>query len=693
MGFQSTYSLLWLVLFLALSTFLGWYFYRKNTWLQTQKQWLQRLLPLLRGAGLFLILVLLLQITLLLQQTEVERPVLITLIDNSESVKRFQDSSRIQGKMERFVQTMEERFGSKYEMAYYTIGSKLNEGKTIQLNEMASHHELAFKQIAEQYLNRNVGAILFATDGNYNTGDNPSYAAEQLSLTPIFSLGIGDTTPKKDQMITNLYYNDVVFLNDVFPLEVDIEAYKIKNTTATVTLSQFGKNLATKAVKYGNEEFAYQQVTFEVNAAKVGFQPYTVSVEYFDGEYSRINNTRTCYVEVIDSRNSLVFISSAPHPDIAALRSAAGTNENYQTTHLTPQELVTKKLKADLIVWHGPNFPVDNEAYTYIKQQKLPVLFVIPSALSNATLSELDLFSLNNQRGQSDEIQGKFNQGFNTFQLSEDTKNAIDFFPPLVSKFGVINPKGNYETLVFQKVGNTVKKEPLLYLNKQYQLAHGLIYGEGLWRWRLSDYMKTKSHDHFNELFLKIFAYLTVKREGIGLSVQFDKRFTKNDRITVNANFYNASLTPITTPKIIMTLVDDKGKKFVNQFNVTNNGYSLDLGSLPPGNYQWTASTEYQNKKYVKKGAFLVEDQSLERSVNAANHGILKQLAKQSNGKYYPFSAYEQALNDIEKRSDITTIEHATTQFWSLVDSWFLLLLIALCFFTEWFLKRYYGAY
>ena len=265
-----------------------------------------------------------------------------------------------------------------------------------------------------------------------------------------------------------------------------------------------------------------------MNAAKVGFQPYTVSVEYFDGEYSRINNTRTCYVEVIDSRNSLVFISSAPHPDIAALRSAAGTNENYQTTHLTPQELVAKKLKADLIVWHGPNFPADNEAYTYIKQQKLPVLFVIPSAFSNASLSELNLFSLNNQRGQSDEIQGKFNQGFNTFQLSEDTKNAIDFFPPLVAKFGVINPKGNYETLVFQKVGNTVKKEPLLYLNKQYQLAHGLIYGEGVWRWRLSDYMKSKTHDHFNELFLKIFAYLTVKREGMGLSVQFDKRINNS---------------------------------------------------------------------------------------------------------------------------------------------------------------------
>jgi hypothetical protein len=672
---------------------MAWYFYRKNAWLATQKKWLQRLLPFLRATGLFLIMFLLLQITFLLQRTEVERPVLITLLDNSESIRRFGDSNQIKGKIDRFTQDIRTKFGNKYDLAFYTIGSKFKDGQSALLNETESHHELAFKQLSEIYLNRNVGAVIFASDGNYNKGDNPTYAAEQLSLTPIFSIGIGDTIPKKDQMITNLYYNDVVFLNDVFPIQVDIEAYKIQNATALVTLSQNGKTIASKSITYGNDDFAYKQVPFEVTASKVGFQPYTITVEYLKGENSKVNNTRTCYIEVIDSRNSLVFTASSPHPDLAALRAVAETNENYETSFMTPQEIVTKKIKPDLVVWHGPNLPGDNEAFAYIKQQKIPVLFIIPGSLTNSTQSALDLFNLSNQRGQSDEIQGKFNNAFNVFDLSEESKNAIEYFPPLVAKFGVINPKGNFETLLFQKIGNTVKSEPLMYLNKQYNLSHGLIYGEGLWRWRMADYMKTKSHSHFNELFLKTFAYLLVKKEGMGLSVQFEKRFNKNERITVNANFYNASLEPITTPKITMTLIDDKGKKFVNQFNVLNNGYNLDLGSLAPGNYQWTASTEYQNKKYVKKGAFLVEDQSLERSVNAANHGILKQLAKQSNGKYYPFSAYEKALNDIEKRSDITTIEHATTQFWNLVDTWFLLLFIALCFFTEWFLKRYYGAY
>jgi len=693
MAFQSTYSLFWIFLLVPLAGIIAWYFYRKNPWIITQKKWLQRLLPFLRATGLFLVMFLLLQITFLRQTTEVERPVLVTLIDNSESMRRFEDSSQIKEKINRFTRDLRARFGNKYDLAFYTIGNRFKEGQNVVLNETESHHEQAFKQLSEIYLNRNVGAVIFASDGNYNKGDNPIYAAEQLSLTPIFSIGIGDTVPKKDQMITNLYYNDVVFLHDIFPIQVDIEAYKIQNTSATVTLSQNGNIIASKSITYSHNDFAYKQVPFEVNASKVGFQPYTVTVEYLSGENSKINNTRTCYIEVIDSRNSLVFTSTTPHPDLAALRAAAETNENYETSFLTPQEIVAKKIKPDLVVWHAPNFPFDNEAFAYVKEQKIPILFIIPSAFSNTTQSTLDLFNLSNQRGQSDETQAQCNDAFKVFDLSEETKNTIAFFPPLVAKFGVINPKGNYETLLFQKIGNTVKSQPLMYLNKQYALPHGLIYGEGLWRWRLADYMKSKNHSHFNEIFLKTFAYLLVKKEGMGLSVQFEKRFAKNERITVNANFYNASLEPITTPKITMTLVDEKGKKFVNQFNVLNNGYNLDLGSLSPGNYQWIASTEYQNKKYVKKGAFLIEDQSLERSVNAANHGILKQLSKQSNGKYYPFSAYKQALNDIAKRSDITSIEHATTQFRNLVDLFLLLLFIALCFFLEWFFKRYYGAY
>ena len=88
-----------------------------------------------------------------------------------------------------------------------------------------------------------------------------------------------------------------------------------------------------------------------------------------------------------------------------------------------------------------------------------------------------------------------------------------------------------------------------------------------------------------------------------------------------------------------------------------------------------------------------MEDIGLEQATNTANHGVLKQLSKNSGGKFSSINGYEKLLDQLEARNDITTIERMTIDFWNLVDSWGFMLLIVLIFSSEWFLKRYFGAY
>jgi hypothetical protein len=184
--------------------------------------------------------------------------------------------------MNSFVQAVKNRFDEKYQLAFYTVGEALKENAPLTLSEHESNHAKAFNYISEQYLNRNIGAILFASDGNYNVGDNPTYPAEKISLTPIYTLGIGDTTPKKDQIITNLYYNDVVFLRDEFPIEVDLEAFKIKQKQVKVSLTQQGNVLGSQVVNYANQEYTFKQVRFNVTANKIGFQQKKIILYTFD---------------------------------------------------------------------------------------------------------------------------------------------------------------------------------------------------------------------------------------------------------------------------------------------------------------------------------------------------------------------------------------------------------------------------
>ena len=83
----------------------------------------------------------------------------------------------------------------------------------------------------------------------------------------------------------------------------------------------------------------------------------------------------------------------------------------------------------------------------------------------------------------------------------------------------------------------------------------------------------------------------------------------------------------------------------------------------------------------------------MEQATNTANHGVLKQLSKNSGGAFSALKDYEKLLNQLEGRADITTVERLTIDFWNLVDSWIYMLLIILIFASEWFLKRYFGAY
>ena len=386
MSFTATSSLFWLILIAAISAGAAWFFYRKNDWLSTQVKWVRYLIPTLRGLGIFFLLVLLLELTLLSIQTKVEEPILITVIDNSSSIRHNKDSAGISNKIKGIQNEIKERFSSKYEMAFYTVGEKIQENGPIQLNENKSNLELAFNHIADQYLNRNIGGIILLSDGNYNEGNNPSYSAEKISLTPVFSIGCGDTIPKKDQIISNLYYNDVVFLKDKFPIEVDLEAFKIINRQVKVSLTQQGRTILSQTVDYDTKPYAFKQLSFEVTAEKIGFQSYTVSVEYLDGEFSKSNNSKTCYIEVVDTRNSLCFISNGVHPDIAALREVAHANENYESKFLSPGEMMAKGLKPDLVIWYHPTLNLDENVLRYIEQNKLPVLYIInPSASAQET--------------------------------------------------------------------------------------------------------------------------------------------------------------------------------------------------------------------------------------------------------------------------------------------------------------------
>ncbi|MFM6935439.1 MAG: hypothetical protein ACKOXP_08350 [Flavobacteriales bacterium] len=692
MHLLTDYSFWWLLPIGIISFVLTYFYYQKVSWLNDLARWKRNLIQSLRFSSLFLIGVLLLGIVFEATHFRDEKPIFLTLVDNSASMKNFKDSSSIASTLEKYRAELKERYGNQFELVEWTIGSEQG-NKKVTFDEKSSNHELGFDAINTQFYNRNIGGVAFISDGNYNVGSNPSYAAEKLNLTPIFSLAVGDTTPKRDQFIKNVSANDLAYLNNDFPVEVDVESFKLNGKSAVVSILHNGKTVGSQTITYGSQKKDFKQLNFQLKADKIGMQSYTVLVSNLSGEYSIKNNRRNFYIEVVDARSKILLLSAAPHPDMSAFKDVLERNENYEVKSLLLKDWDQSLNKVDLVIWHEPGIQFDQAQHERLKSAGIPVLYILGQQTNAAEIAKLSIGLKSNSSSQTEELEPTFNTGFNSFELSEECRSAIAFFPPLTAKFGGIKVDPSAEILLFQRIGQIKKNDPLLFFSKGDKVKNGVIFGEGIWRWRLNDFIRHQNHDVFNEFIGKIANYLMVKNQGMGLRVQLPKRMNSEEELIVTASFYNASMEPITSPKIEFILLSDKGKMYKSQFAVAGSVYKLNQGKLNPGKYTWKASTTYNGKKQVKTGVFIVEEIQLEKLESFANHNNLKQLSKQSNGSFHVFSAYRKMLDELAKRNDIATVTYEDHTFDDFLDYTLIFFLLFSLLAAEWFLRRYFGSY
>lgn len=692
MRFASDISIWWVLPWALLSVGLAIWYYRNVPWLKEQSKSIRILMRFLRSAVLFLIGLLLIGLILESSFYREEKPVLITLLDNSSSMLNYKDSASVKKLINDYKSSLEEKYGEKFELISMTTGATVDYSEGLSFKDSKSNLYDGFEKIHEDFYNRNVGGVVLISDGNFNDGPNPTYAAEKISLTPVFSLLVGDTVKKKDQYIKNIAVNDVAFYRNQFPVEVDLEAVKIGKKQVTVSILQDGKTVASQKVDYSGNSIDFQHLSFVLNADKIGFQAYTVVVSDVENEYNYKNNKRTFYVEVIDSRSKVLVLAGAPHPDVSAIRQELEKDENLEVRSHLMKDWDKDLKKVDLVVVHEPGFNMESSALDHLMDKKIPTLFVVGPNASAQSFKGLGL-GVNIPSGkQTDENQAMINSGFTQFEISEDLKKAISFYPPLKSKFGELKVNGA-EILAYQRVGGVQKKDPIIFFLKKNGVKYGVVYGEGLWKWRVNEFARSGEQKGINELISKIGQYLLVKQNSAALRVTFPKRFTKNEEVLVNASFYNESMEPITTPSIDLVVTDEKSKKSKLQFGVSGNLYRLSLGKLAPGKYDWIATAKHSGKSFSKSGVFIVEDVDPELLVNSSNKTVLSQLADGTEGKVFDLKNYQALLNELGKRDDITSVSYKEASFDGLIDYKWLFILLLLLLATEWFFRRYLGAY
>jgi hypothetical protein len=686
---------LWLLLiWLPIAFFIARYFYQPKEWVADLNKKIRYSFIAIRFVSLALIGFLLLGILFESISYRKEKPMLITVVDNSQSMLNYKDKNQVPKDVTDLMSTIDKKFKNRFNIVNYKIDAEIATFDNKKLfSGSKTDLSAAFQHIRNLYSGKNIGGIVLVSDGNFNTGSSPIYAAEKLKFTPVFNLGVGDTVAPKDQLIRAVMSNEIAFLKNKFPIEVDLEAYKIQGASARVSVSLNGRELASQNVSWSNESYQYKRLSFLVESGTIGVNSIKVNVAAINGEYSTQNNSYTSYIEILDARSKVLMLAGAPHPDVSAIKSALEIDQNIQVVSKLTKDWDKSLIGIDFVIWHEPGVNFDASVANLLNTSKKSILYVIGTGTTPQSIQSLNLgirIPINNR---TDEVLPIVNRDFQNFVIDPKLVEMMQYYPPLKVRFGEIQPPKSAEVVLYQGVGNIQKSSPILYFAKNETGKYGVLIGEGLWKWKLNEKIKTGKQDQFNSLISSTRQYLTVRDNSSALRVTPPKRLIIGEDCIFKAEFYNDALELITTPKINLVIKDKLGKVSKYDFANMQNFYNLRFSGLAAGTYSWEASTNYKGKSYRKNGIFVIEDLKLEAMDSYANHTALKQLATQSNGHYDQLSNFNKVLTMIENRKDITNVEFKESILNNLINYKFIFFLLFVLLGLEWFGRRWFGGY
>lgn len=675
-------------------------YYRDTTFDEktSGSRWWKYAMAAFRFVAVTVLAVLLLSPFIRTRNTKQFKPVVAIVNDNSESVKTGlkQDTTAFKQQLKKLA----DKLGDKYEVAEYNAGDVLKRGIDFTYTDKATDLSGAIDEINSLYYNQNLGAVVLASDGIYNKGVNPVYTAAKATYS-VYTIALGDTTIQKDQKLANAYYNKITYLNDQFALRVDVEETNLpgKNVKLTVYEVKDGNNttqVQAKDIVYTSDNF-FQSYDFVLPADKVGIAHYRIVLSNVEGEISYRNNVRDIFVEVLDGRQKILLVAQSPHPDIAAFKSAIESNKNYQLDVEFADNFTKKLYEYNLVILH--QLPSNNNRVAGIlkdaAEQKKSLLFVVGSQTLLPELTRTQqCVSIKGSNDKFNEVTANISKDFSLFTLSDKTIQTIPKLPPFSCAFGDFSANPSSKVLLTQKINSVVTDFPLWLLNETGEQKTGAICGEGLWRWRLYDYLINKNHDATNELINKTVQYLSVKSDKRPFRVNLPKTiFQDNEAITFDAQLYNANYELVNQPDIDMKITGEDKKAYDYKFSKTENAYSLNAGFLPVGNYSYSAAVKFGNATYTATGRFSVSPLQLEEMRTRADHQVLYQLASQHNGAMHYLNDIDKIADEIDARNQLKPILYDTFVTEGAINlKWIFFLLLALLS-AEWVTRKYLGGY
>ncbi|WP_395058268.1 hypothetical protein [Flavobacterium sp.] len=637
------------------------------------------LLALLRFITIFSILLLLINPIISRKTYETSKTPLPIVVDNSQSISELKQenvSKEISQKLSENSQLKD-----KYDVQLFSFDDDFYSGKALDFKGKQSNIHKVAQNLKELYRNQNFPIVLLS-DGNQTIGSDYVYSFPQNNQ--IYPLILGDTTSFLDLKINQLNVNKYAFLKNKYPVEVFLQYNGNKAINTTFSIQQENNTIHKQTVSFSANKKS-QEISVLLNADRVGVHTYKAIISTSEAEKNKYNNVTNFAVEVIDQRSEIALISSINHPDLGAVKRAIESNVQRKVTFLKPQQIKSLQDYTILILYQ-PNA----EFKSVLEQNKSLQLnsFVITGlstdyAILNQYQNQLEF----RMSGQKEDFTAEFNPQFNSFAIDNI---GFEQFPPLENSFGNIDIKGNVNTLLQSQIRNIKTENPLLTFAENGIKRNAYLFGENIWKWRVESHVKTKSFEHFDVFMDKIIQFLASNASKKSLIVNHESFYNSGENIEISAQYFNKNYEFEENAQLTIQLKNKKTNVTkIYDFLKGNGEYKVNLEDLDAGNYSFTVKEN--NSKASYSSNFEVLDFEIEKQFVNPDVSRLSQLAINTNGKIFYPTQVDKLITELLKKESFPAVQKEIVKKSPLIDSIWLLILLAITLATEWFVRKYNG--
>jgi len=623
----------------------------------------------------------------------IEKPIIIVGIDNSASITGTSDSVYYKTRFQENLRQQLEGLKDKYDVKTYLFGQEVVPGDHPDFLDAKSDYGAFFNFINSAWANANTGMVLVVGDGQFNSGYDPVTAVQKANV-PIVAVALGDTTEQIDASIKEVRMNSTAFLDDMVPLEITYEAMQLKNKSLQLTVTGFGNTLYKETIPIKTDK-QVASIRILIAAKVAGKHRIQASVAPTENELNLSNNHQNAYLNVLETKQKILVLAYAPHPDIAAIRQSLMSNKNYEVSIDYVNTFTGNPTNFDLVILH--QLPArKNQSIRILNllhEANTPTLFILGNqsdlGIFNQQFSGATILSASNSR---EEALAQFSPMFDLFTFGADQRDIISKLPPLVVPLGNYQTNPGAEVFITQQIQGFDSDHPMVLFYRNTDRKTGAILGEGLWRWRMHNYILSKNFDAFNTFLQKTAQYLIANNKQKPFQVLAQDEYNRFDAIELRAECLNASMELVNSEEIPLTLTNESGEQFQYLFSKSNQGYILNLGILPEGIYRFSSTANCQGKNLTETGTFVVTGIDLEHRNTKANHRLLFQLSELNGGQViYPNQM--ESLPKIAVSMNLKSRMDYETKLTELGTLPFVMLLIILLLSLEWFLRKYFGTY